>query len=257
MFADVTSANTVGYTAKGSIEKDKFYILAGQFEGVAGGKKVNDVLGAVTGVDYGDGKTFLTTASQIQIPNSEGSYDLCWYLNDGYYEDEQGQEAYKPGWCNDGGNLVDVEIPDGVSFWFKNKQDTDSTWTHSGAVPGENAKRIEYPTGFALRSNPFPVAFKLNSDALDCSEVVGVDYGNGKDFLTTATQIQVPNSEGSYDLCWYLNDGYYEDEQGQEAYKPGWCNDGGNLVDLEIPVMQGFWTKGVSGAAAITFKLAK
>ena len=251
MFADVTSANTVGYTGKDSIEKDKFYILAGQFEGVAGGKCVQDILGAVTGVDYGDGSTFLTTASQIQIPAAVG-YDTYFYLNDGWFDDD-GADGFKPGWCDVGGNLVDVEIPDGVAIWFKNKIDTDSTWTHSGAVPGENAKRVEYPEGFALRSNPFPVAFKLNSEALDCSEIVGVDYGDGSTFLTTATQIQVPAAVG-YDTYFYLNDGWFDDN-GEDGFKAGWCDVGGNLVDVEVPVMQGFWTKGVSGAAALTFKL--
>ena len=253
MFADVTSENTVGYTGKDKIAKDTFYILASQFEGVAGGKNVNDILGAVTGVDYDDGVTFLTTASQFQIPKT-GGYTTYFYLNDGYYEDEQGQEAYKPGWCDDGGNLVDVEIPDGVAIWFKNKQDSVSAWTHSGAVPAENAKRIEYPAEFALRSNPYPVAFKLNSEAMDSSEVVGVDYDDGVTFLTTASQIQIPKT-GGYTTYFYLNDGYYEDEQGQEAYKPGWCDSFGNLVDVEVPVMQGFWTKCVSGAAALTFNL--
>ena len=204
-------------------------------------------------MDWDAGNVFLTTATQIQVPNGIG-YDVRYYLNDGYYEDEQGQEAYKPGWCDSDGNIVDTEIPDGVAIWFKNRQDTDSTWTHNGAVPDENAKRVEYPTGFALRSNPFPVAFKLNSDAMDCSEVVGVDWDAGNVFLTTATQIQVPNGVG-YNVRYYLNDGYYEDEQGQEAYKKGWCDSDGNIVDDEVPVMQGFWTKGVSGAKALTFKL--
>ena len=251
MFADVTSANTVGYTAKDKITKDSFYILAGQFEGVAGGKKVNDILGAVTGVDYGDGKTFITTASQIQIPKT-GGYTTYYYLNDGWFDDN-GKDGYDKGWCDSAGNLVDVEITDGVAIWFKNKLDTDSTWTHNGAVPGENAKRVEYPAGFALRSNPFPVAFKLNSDAMDSSEVVGVDYGDGKTFITTASQIQIPKT-GGYTTYYYLNDGWFDDN-GKDGYDKGWCDSAGNLVDVEVPVMQGFWTKGVSGAAALTFKL--
>ena len=251
MFADVTSANTVGYTGKDSIEKDKFYILAGQFEGVAGGKCVNDILGAVTGVDYDDDNNFWTTATQIQIPKAIG-YTTYYYLNDGWGEDENG-EFYKPGWCDSFGVLVDVEIPDGVAIWFKNKVDTDSTWTHSGAVPAENAKRVEYPTAFALRSNAYPVAFKLNSEVMDSSEVVGVDYDDDNNFWTTATQIQIPKAIG-YTTYYYLNDGWGEDENG-EFYKPGWCDSFGVLVDAEVPVMQGFWTKGVSGAAALTFKL--
>ena len=243
----------VGYATKGSIEKDKFYILGAQFEAVKGGKCVQDILGAVTGVDYGDGETFQTTATQLQIPNAKGSYDLRYYLNDGWFDDN-GSDGFKAGWCDSAGNIVEDEISDGVALWFKNRQDTDSTWTHTGAVPAENAKRIEYPTSFALRSNPFPAAFKLNSDALDCSEVVGVDYGDGETFQTTATQLQIPNAKGSYDLRYYLNDGWFDDN-GSDGFKAGWCDSAGNLVDDEVPVMQGFWTKGVSGAAALTFNL--
>ena len=253
MFADVTSENTVGYTGKDKIEKDTFYILASQFEGVAGGKNVNDILGAVTGVDYGDGKTFVTTASQIQVPKT-GGYNTYYFLNDGWFDNGTPDGDVKPGWCDAGGNLVDAEIPDGVAIWFKNKQDTDSSWTHSGAVPAENAKRVEYQEGFALRSNAFPVAFNLNSDAMDSSEVVGVDYGDGKAFITTATQIQIPKT-GGYTTYYFLNDGWFDNGTADGDVKPGWCDAGGNLVDAEVPVMQGFWIKGASGPAALTFKL--
>ena len=251
VFADVTSENTVGYTGKDKIEKDTFYILASQFEGVAGGKNVNDILGAVTGVDYDDGGVFCDTATQIQIPKT-GGYTTYYYLNDGWFDDN-GKDGYKAGWCDSIGNLVDVEIPDGVAIWFKNKVDTDSSWTHSGAVPAEDAKRVEYPEGFALRSNAFPVSFKLNSDALDNSEVIGVDYDDGGNFCNTATQIQIPKT-GGYTTYYYLNDGWFDDN-GKDGYKAGWCDSIGNIVDVDVPVMQGFWTKGVSGAAALTFKL--
>ena len=241
----------VGYATKGSIAKETFYILAGQFEAVAGGKCVQNILGGVTGVDYGDGETFTTTASQIQLPKV-GGYNVYYYLNDGWFDDN-GSDGFKPGWCDSAGNLVDAEITDGVAIWFKNRQDAESTWTHSGAVSSENAKRIEYPSDFALRSNPFPVAFKLNSDAMDCSEVVGVDYGDGETFTSTATQIQIPKT-GGYNVYYYLNDGWFDDN-GSDGFKAGWCDSAGNLVDVEVPVMQGFWTKGVSGAAALTFNL--
>lgn len=56
---------------------------------------------------------------------------------------------------------------------------------------------------------------------------------------TTAAQIQVPNAQGAYTTYRYLNDGYYEDENGAEAYKPGWCDMGGNLVSEAIPAAHG------------------
>ena len=83
------------------------------------------------------------------------------------------------------------------------------------------------------------------------SDIVGVDYDESETFKDTAPQIQIP-SEAGYDVYYYLNDGWYMDGE-KEAYKPGWCDSYGVLVDAEIPVMQGIWTKGVTGAFTLTF----
>ena len=83
--------------------------------------------------------------------------------------------------------------------------------------------------------------------------LTGVDYDDANVWQTTAAQIQVPNAQGAYTTYRYLNDGYYEDENGAEAYKPGWCDFAGNLVSETIPAAQGFWTKGVQGAFKLTF----
>ena len=84
------------------------------------------------------------------------------------------------------------------------------------------------------------------------ADVTGVNYDSEGAWLNTAPQIQVPSAAG-YTTYRYLNDGWY-DNNGEDAYKPGWCDFNGNIVDDAIPAAQGFWTKGVQGAFTLTFK---
>jgi hypothetical protein len=84
--------------------------------------------------------------------------------------------------------------------------------------------------------------------------VSGVDYDEDGAFLTTAPQIQIPAAVG-YTVCYYLNDGWYDDGTETGAFKPGWCDDNGSIVDTTVPAAQGFWTKGVGGAFTATFSL--
>ena len=84
------------------------------------------------------------------------------------------------------------------------------------------------------------------------SGVEGVDFDAEGTFVSTAAQIQLPAAVG-YDTYYYLNDGWFDDGTEEGAIKAGWCDGAGNLVDAEIPVGQGFWTKGVSGTFTLKF----
>ena len=244
------TSGVVGYTSKEAAQ-GKFIIMGAQFESVKDGSmKINDLVTGLTGVDYDDANVWKTTAAQIQVP-SAGGYTIYYYLNDGYYEDESGAEAYKPGWCDVGGNLVDDEFTAGVAQWLKSVQDSASALV-SGGVSDAAKVDVSCLVGFALRANAFPVITTLNTAAIASADIIGVDYDDANVWKTTAPQIQVP-SAGGYTIYYYLNDGYYEDENGAEAYKPGWCDVGGNLVSEVIPAAQGFWTKGVQGAFTMTF----
>ena len=204
----------------------------------------------MTGVDWDKSKVFQTTASQIQVPNGVG-YTTYYFLNDAY---DEATDKEKPGWANGSGDFVDIDLTPGVAFWFKNKVDEDgSILTQQGQVPEDSGAgiRVECPESFELRNNPFPVAFKLNGPLVDSSEVKGVDWDKNKAFQKTASQIQVPNGVG-YTTYYYLNDAY---DEASDKEVPGWANGSGDYVDIEIPAGQGFWTKGVSGAFALTFKL--
>ena len=115
------SANVVGYTSKEAAQ-GKFIIMGAQFESVKDGSmKINDLVTGLTGVDYDDANIWQTTAAQIQVPSANG-YTTYRYLNDGYYEDENGAEAYAPGWCDGFGNLVSEVIPAAQGFWTKGVQ---------------------------------------------------------------------------------------------------------------------------------------
>ena len=196
MFADVTSANVVGYATKNSLEKDMFYIFGSQFDGVGGGKKIVDVIGGVKGVDWDAEDVFLRTASQIQIPKT-GGYNTYYYLNDGWFDDGTEEGDTKPGWCDFNGVIVeDIEITPGVAFWFKNKTEEDSSWNQSGEVPEVSEFRVQIPVDFQLRNFPFPMSVELNSAHFDNSEMTGVDWDAEDIFLRTAPQIQVPKVGG-------------------------------------------------------------
>ena len=126
--ADIESRNTVGYNTKG-VEAGKFSIAAVQFEATDGTTDINKLVTGLTGVSYAEyGENFVSVAPHIQVPNAKGTYDLYYYLTDGFYIDANGQEAEKPGWCDAAGTIAgDVEagarvtgdVPAGFGFWTK------------------------------------------------------------------------------------------------------------------------------------------
>ena len=255
MFADVTSANIVGYATKNTLEKDMFYIFGSQFDSVGGSKKLVDVIGGVKGVYWDPDDLFMKTASQIQVPKKTGGYDTYYYLEDGWYDNGTEDGDTKPGWCDMGGVIVeDVELTPGVAFWFKNKTEDNSVWTQAGEVPSQDQYRVNIPIDFQLRSFPFPVAIGLNDAKFDSSEMTGVYWDSDDAFMKTAPQIQIPKATGGYDTYYYLNDGWYDNGTEDGDTKPGWSDMGGVIVDIAVPVAQGFWTKGNTAAGWMTFK---
>ena len=87
------------------------------------------------------------------------------------------------------------------------------------------------------------------------SGLPGVKFDDvDKIFRGTAPQIQVVQSDGTADVYYYLTDGWYKDDNGKAAYKAGWCNDFGVLVDIEIAAQSGFWVKATTGAFTFNYK---
>ncbi len=244
----VESANTVGYTTIAAAQ-GKFIITSAQLENVGEGTRaVNDLVEGVTGVYYDDNNLFKTTAAQVQIPAAVG-YNTYYYLEDGWYSDN-GKDAYKPGWCDSEGGLVDAEVTPGVAFWLKSVPGA-ATVTVAGEVSDDSTIAVSCPANFALRANAFPIAIVMNGDEMATSGATAVLYDDNNVFKTTAPQVQIPAAVG-YNTYYYLEDGWYSDN-GKDAYKPGWCDSEGGLVDTEVAVAQGFWTKGVGSAFTLTF----
>lgn len=223
--------------------KGKFVIKSLGFENVSDASTdVNDILKGFTGVNYDDDFNFQKTAPQIQVLNAVGGYDIYYYLNDGYVDDE----TFVEGWCDGAGTLVNLEITPGTAFWVK-VPGGDTATTAAGAVSNESSVDVDVPANkFTLLGNAFPIAVTLNGSAFTSDDIVGVDYDDDFNFQKTAPQIQVLNAVGGYDVYYYLNDGYVDDE----TFVKGWCDGAGTLVtDTTIGVGEGFWVK---SAAAMT-----
>ena len=110
----IESSNIVGYTTK-EAPQGKFIILGVQFEGVAGGVKINDLISGVVGVDFDEEGAFRNTAAQIQVPAAVG-YDTYYYLNNAW-STETGTEV--AGWADAAGDLASGVIPAAQGFWTK------------------------------------------------------------------------------------------------------------------------------------------
>ena len=115
MFADVTSANVVGYMTAGG-EKNQWKLHTVQFTRVGDNPFcVQDFVNNLEGTWYDD-EDFYTCAPMMQIRNAENTgYDIYYYLEDGKPNDQGG---YDPGWADQVGDpLPDgVEIPVGTPF---------------------------------------------------------------------------------------------------------------------------------------------
>ena len=249
MFADVTSANIVGYTTKDA-PQNSFVILGAQFESIPGGADANDLVKGVPGVNYDDDGVFKLTAPQIQIPSGIG-YKVRYFLNDGWYDNGTPDGDYKAGWCNGDGEIAECELTPGIAIWIKSVQ-ADAVANVSGAVPDDDNVSVECPEVFALRSNAFPIGWDINSEHVAFVGIAGVNYDDDGNFKQTAPQVQIPSGIG-YKIRYYLNDGWYDNGTPDGDYKAGWCNADGEIVEEPLPVGGGFWTKGSGSSFTMTF----
>ena len=253
-FADVESLNVVGYAQK-TCPANRFQHAAAQFEDVSSGKlSLDTVFSGLPAVAFDDSYVFMGTAPHIQVVKADGTPDKYYYLSDGYYKVD-GVEAYKQGWCDSNGNIVDLEITPGAGFWLKNGSSKEETLTGNGQVAAAAATQVVAPAGvFSINANVYPVDVNLNNaDQVTFPDIVGVDFDDAYLFMGTAPHIQVVKADGTPDKYYYLNDGYYNVD-GAAAYKAGWCDSNGNLVDVKIPAQGGFWVKAASGAFTFNYK---
>ena len=123
--ADIESSNIVGYQTK-EAEAGKFAIMGVQFAATDGTTDINKLISGVTGVSQLEDENFAKLAPQIQVPNTKGTYDLYYYLNDGWYDNGTPEGGFKPGWCDlygmiagEEGGAADGIVPAGCGFWTK------------------------------------------------------------------------------------------------------------------------------------------
>ena len=252
----IESANTVGYQQTGLVQ-NKNVILAVQFEATDGTTKLSKLLEGttVTGVDFSEDNAWQNLAPQISVINASGVYDSFWYLNDGWYDNGTPDGAYKAGWCDGYGSIIDPDIVLGDSMWVKDRTGNGSFVVAGQVIDDDETPIVLVANKNALKSNPYPKAFDPNdADAVTFTGLTGVDYSEDNAWQNTATQISVINDAGVYDSYWYLNDGWYDNGTVDGGFKAGWCDGYGSIADIEIPAGVGYWINTRTGAITMTFK---
>ncbi len=244
--AEVTSANTVGYTTK-AVSADTFYLCGIQFEEVGGDGAINlNDLITMSGIEAGEFDTMESAAPQIQVLNASGSgYNMFYYISDALDGNDEVE-----GWADGNGDLADGAINIGKGFWFKaptaSVKGTPSIQL-KGQVSGDTTGSVSFTANtFALASNPYPVATDLTK-----ATMTGVTAGVFDTMETNAPQIQALNAAATgYNMFYYISDALDGNDEVE-----GWADGNGDLaVGGAIPVGDGFWIKAPS-AGSITFSL--
>ena len=245
----------VGYAEK-QIPANKFKQCGAQFQDIATETLLADkVLGGLPGVAFDKNGIFTSTAPQIQIVGSDGTPSKYWFLTDGYVGKVEGKKVYAPGWCDVGGNIVNLELDPGSGFWVKNGDIDDQNLQGSGQVAKADYTEITVPANiFSIQANVYPMDINMaNEERVMFPDIVGVAFDKNGIFTSTAPQIQIVADDGTPSKYWYLTDGYVGKVEGKKVYAPGWCDVGGNIVDVDIPAQSGFWVKAASGAFTVKY----
>ena len=227
MFADVTSANIVGYQNNDWLGTT-FYMMGMQFEKTDGKPvKLSEInFGNMVGPKYDDDFSFTKTAPQIQISmaNSETFHPTYYFLADG------APDFTNPGWTDAVGNPIsdDIVVDAGIGFWFRDPVSDKPTFKPAGQVmPDSPWSKTFSKVDYFMLVNPFPMDTALSDISFSDLEKSAPYYSDDDAWLNTATQLQVPfaNREG-FTAYYFLADG-------NETYDgPGWVDQGGNNVDI-------------------------
>ena len=131
--ADVSSANTVGYTTK-SIAAGGYLMIGTQFNETGAATKgaidMNDLIRLSSTITSGTYDDDFATAPQIMVWKAAGGYDYYYYISDGTYDAEGEEPIGHNEWCDlDGVALEGAQIDAGGSFWITSP--TSGTLTFS------------------------------------------------------------------------------------------------------------------------------
>ena len=228
MFADVTSANVVGYN---TVDLGLAYTMIGPNFGNVG----KTGLGRVYLEDI---KGNFVDNDQIQISKMvNGKIDFTVYT---YFTEDGYMEVDKDGWYLDSDTYVGdtIYLDQGHAAWLRSA----SSSTQSGEVNGTEITLNNLTKTYEMMVDPYPVAFNPNSSDITWNGVVDND------------QIQVSKMvNGKIDFTVYT---YFTEDGYMEVDKDGWYIDSDTPVESPIAAAgQGWWLRTANPASvSITFK---
>ncbi len=200
--ADVTSANTVGYTTI-ELVPDQFTMCGVQFEDVgsdSGTISLNDLvvannIEAVTRANRSQG-------AQLQVLNGT-AYTIYYYLSDA--KDASGVALDHPAWCTATGRAPAGKEALGKGFWINvpagivTAGKTPSV-TFKGQVSATTTQEVSFIADqFTMICNPLPVDVALND--IVTKGVTAVPRAN----RNNGAQLQILNGT-AYTIYYYIND---------------------------------------------------
>ena len=281
MFADVTSANIVGYQSV-YVPQATWVMAATPFEDIGGGgiplsQLVKGVATTTIASSALPNSPWKTQAPQIQLQQRAPSGAIAGTGNDSYYYVNNAQDSgtgdTKPGWCNaarklvGGAQVADILVAPGTAYWYRDPG-AASTISIAGQVVSGTAKTVTVPAGmWQMVCNPFPVAITLASAKMTFEglPIVASSAMPNNPWKTQAAQVQIQQRDADGNVAGTGNDSYYyvtnAQDSGTADTKTGWCNAARKLVggaqvqDIVIPSGSGFWFYNPSANTTITFAL--
>ena len=229
--AEVVSSNIVGYH-KLDLSAG-LNLIGSQFLSVGGeDKDIQELIvddGGLAGLDEN-----LLPQTELRVWTGTGYRTYGW--------DPDGDPSV-PGsdhkWVDGDLNVVTVDVPAGFSAWISSP--SVKTVTFAGEVVDGDTATQTIAGGLALLASPFPEATNLQSIQLDNS-FPGLDEN-----LLPQTELRVWTGTGYRTYGW--------DPDGDPSV-PGsdhkWVDGDLNVVNVSIPMGNGFWIKSASGGT-VTF----
>ena len=211
-FSDVTSANVVGYnTINLTKEYSLFTVNFTKTDGTA--------LTVQEAVPPTEGMTLAKTtaaADQIQVMDSEGTYNSSYYLSNGEY----GKGKYNPAASNkwvltskaNSPTPTEDTLPVGSTFFYVSrgaKAGNPHSVQMAGGVDLNPSETFTINKAYTLIGCPFPTDVAING---------GIQVTGSTEAKTTAAadQIQIMDDAGTYNSSYYLSNGEY----GKGKYNP-------------------------------------
>ena len=172
MFAEITSANVVGYKAEAL--QEGFTMMTPSFINVADAEAGMDLTSLIPGGDYGSGEIIIQTLTSIGLPDKTYTFT----------KDRKGNWFWKD--VDEGTTIAegDVSFGSGEGLWVEGLDGL--SLTSSGAVGTEDVV-IQLREGFTACGNMTAVPVDLTAI------IPGGEYGSGEIIIQTLTSIGLPD----------------------------------------------------------------